>query len=41
MFYSKDVVYAGKTVMVELELTIPPWSGDEGIEIIFEPRLMV
>ena len=41
MYNSKTDVYAGHTVAIELDVTIPPWSGTEDTTFTFEPQILV
>ena len=41
MYNSKTDVYAGHTVAIELDVTIPPWSGTDDTTFTFEPQILV
>ena len=41
VYNSKTDVYAGNSIAVELDVTVPPWSGKEEISFTFEPAPLV
>ena len=41
VYNSHEDVYADQSVAVELDVTVPPWSGEEEISFSFEPKLLV
>jgi hypothetical protein len=41
VYNSQEEVYAGGSVALELDVTVPPWSGQEEMSFTFQPEQLV
>ena len=41
VYNSQMEVYAGGSIALELDVTVPPWSGQEEMSFTFQPEQLV